>query len=77
VRVQMESFDLFFGVHLAHTILSHTDNLSITLCTTQHTYMSASEGQTIAAVTVDTLISKRSDKALRNFGKRSTTSLRM
>ena len=67
VRAQMESFGLFFSVHLAHTILSHTDNLSRTLCITQHKYMSVSEGQTIAAVTVDTLFSKRSDKAFKEF----------
>ena len=60
----MKSVDLFLGVHLEHTILSHTDNLSRTL---QHKDMSASEGQAIAAVTVHTLISKRSDEAFQEF----------
>ncbi|XP_052268522.1 zinc finger MYM-type protein 1-like [Dreissena polymorpha] len=31
VRSQMESFNLFFGVHQGHIILQHTDNLSRTL----------------------------------------------
>ncbi|XP_052253227.1 zinc finger MYM-type protein 1-like [Dreissena polymorpha] len=64
VRSQMESFDLFFGVHLGYIILRHTDNLSRTL---QQKDMSASEGQAVASMTVETLTSKRSDDAYDKF----------
>lgn len=49
---QMNTFDYFFGVHLIHIILRHTDNLSKTL---QHTKLSAAEGQDLAKSTVTTL----------------------
>lgn len=64
MRSQMESFDLFFGVHLGYIILRHTDNLSRTL---QQKDMSASEGQAVASMTVETLTSKRSDDAFDKF----------
>ncbi|XP_052268596.1 uncharacterized protein LOC127869976 [Dreissena polymorpha] len=62
--VQMESFDLFFGVHLGHIILRHTDNSSRTL---QQKDMSASESQAVASMTVETLTRKRSDDAFDKF----------
>ena len=45
VASQMKTFDYFFGAHLLHSILGHSDNLSKTI---QHTKMSASEGQNLA-----------------------------
>ena len=51
-------FKNFFGVLLGELILKHSDNLSKTL---QSPRLSASEGQQIAAMTVKTLQSLRTD----------------
>ena len=58
VQSQFKTFSFFFGVNLAELVLRHTDNLSKTL---QSTSMSASEGAHIAAMTVTTLKSLRTD----------------
>ena len=60
----MQTFDYFFGVSLGELVLKHSDNLSKTL---QSTAMSAAEGQKIAAMTVGTLQSIRSDDKFELF----------
>ena len=52
VASQMTKFSFRFGILLGGLILSHSDNLSRTL---QKQSISAAEGQTVAAMTVDTL----------------------
>lgn len=52
-------FSFYYGVVLGEVILRHCDNLS---CTLQKTDISAAEGQEVAALTVKTLISIRSDE---------------
>ena len=64
VVAQMRTFEFFFGSSLAELILKHTDNLSRTL---QHVAMSAAEGQEVAAMTVATLNSFRSDERFDQF----------
>lgn len=59
VEFQFKTFSFYFGLHLASLILKHTDNLSKTL---QSTSMSVTEGAHIAAMTVKTLQSIRSDE---------------
>ena len=58
VQAQFKKFSYFFGVLLGELILQHSDNLSKAL---QSPKLSASEGQRIAAMTVKTLQSLRSD----------------
>ena len=64
VKAQMESFDYFLGIGLCHLVLNHSDNLSHAL---QNSKMSASEGQCITALTVDTLVKMRTDEAFHLF----------
>ena len=64
VQFQFKKFSFLFGVHLAYLVLRHTDNLSKTL---QGTSMSASEGAHIAAMTVTTLKSIRTDNHFLSF----------
>ena len=64
VAAQMTTFNFFFGSMLGELVLKHTDNLSRTL---QHVSMSAAEGQQIAAMTVATLNSMRSDDQFDHF----------
>ena len=59
MKSQFKTFSFYFGVHLAERTLKHTDNLSISL---QSTSMSAAEGAHVAALTVKTLQSIRSDE---------------
>lgn len=58
VQAQMRSFDYFFGVCVAELVLDHGDNLSATL---QSSTISAAEGQHVAALSVQTLKSLRTD----------------
>jgi hypothetical protein len=58
VSAQMKSFEYLFGVMLAHEVLRLTDNLSKAL---QQASLSASEGQRLAKLTLDTLEEMRSD----------------
>ena len=53
-------FDFFFGLLLGQRVLQHADSLNATL---QHQSLSAAEGQSLAAMTVTTLSSIRTDKA--------------
>ena len=69
VESQMKSFDYFFGVTLGDLILRHSDNLSRTL---QKTDISAAEGQEVAAMTVQTLKSLRSDSNFSLFWEKVT-----
>ena len=64
VSTCMKTFDFFFGVVLGEMLLRHSDNLSRTL---QSTHLSAAEGQTVAAMTVQTLQSLRSEQNFRHF----------
>ena len=58
VSYHTREYSYCFGLHLAHTILRNSDNLSKTL---QATQLSAVEAQTIARATVQTLQSLRSE----------------
>lgn len=58
VSVLMKTLDYLFGNMLGEMILRHTDNLSSTL---QNKHLSASEGQQIAQMTLDTLQTLRTD----------------
>ena len=60
----MDTFEYFFGTSLGLLLLKHSDNLSKTL---QHTFMSASEGQSVSAMTVATLKLMRSDEQFDMF----------
>ena len=64
VDAQMKTFDFLFGVILEQSILRHTDNLSKGL---QHEVLSASEGQTMALLTLETLSKFRSDESFDVF----------
>ena len=66
VDAQMRSFDYLFGVMLGQSILRHTYNLSKGL---QHEDLAASEGQSMAKVTVDTLAKLRNDASFNEFYK--------
>ena len=58
VNAQIHMFDFLFGISLGNLLLHHIDNLSATL---QSKSLSADEGQRIARLTLDVLISLRSD----------------
>jgi len=60
----MNTFRFRFHVELGEMILRHTDNLSKTL---QHKDFSASEGQEIARLTIQTLETLRNEDS---FGRR-------
>ena len=62
----MRSFNYLFGVMLGQSILRHTDNLSEGL---QNEELAASEGQSMAKVTVDTLAKLRNDASFNEFYK--------
>ena len=57
VSVLMKTLNYLLGNMLGEMILRHTDNLSSTL---QNKHLSASEGQQIAQMTLDTLHTLRS-----------------
>ena len=59
VLSQMKLFQYYFGVKLGQLIFGHCDNLSRTL---QHKDLSAAEGQPVAALTITTLQSIRTDE---------------
>ena len=63
VASQMHSFDLFFGLALAESLLCHTDNSSRTLQTT----CSAAEGKRAAEMTRKILLSTRSEECFDFF----------
>ena len=61
----MMKFYFFYGLALGECILCHADSLSTTF---QRPNSSASEGQSIASMTVNTLSNLRSEKNLTCFG---------
>ena len=67
VKACMVSFDFLFGLMLGQLLLHHSDNLSQTL---QSLSMSAAEGQCVAAMTVKTLQSLRSEENFAAFWER-------
>ena len=69
VQAQFRKFQYFFGV-LLELLLKHSDNLSKTL---QSPKLSASEGQRIAAMTVKTLQSLRTDSNFDLFWTKAET----
>ena len=66
VQACMRSFDFLFEAMLGELLLRHTDNLSKTL---QSPEISAADGQVVAAITVKTIQSLRTDE---NFGLKSS-----
>ena len=70
VQAQFRKFQYFFGVLLGELLLKHSDNLSKTL---QSPKLSASEGQQIAAMTVKTLQSLRTDNNFDLFWTKAET----
>ncbi|XP_011402633.1 PREDICTED: zinc finger MYM-type protein 1-like [Amphimedon queenslandica] len=69
VKHQMSTFEYFFGTSLGILLLKHNDNLSKTL---QHSFMLASEGQSVPAMTVSTLELMRSDEQFDMFWSKVT-----
>ena len=59
-----KTFSYIFGIHLAETILCHTDNLSKTL---QGTQITAADAQQVAMSTVQTLAKIRSEEDFHLF----------
>ena len=68
VASQMKTFSFFYGVILGELILRHCDNLSRTL---QKMDISAAEGQEVAALTVKTLMSIRSEESFQYFWEKA------
>ena len=64
VKVHSKTFSYIFGIHLAETILCHTDNLSKTL---QGTQITAVDAQQVAMSTVQTLAKIRSEEDFHLF----------
>ena len=64
VDAQMKTFGFLFGVMLGQSILWHMDNLSKG---PQHEDLSASEGQTVTQLTLETLSKLRSDESFDGF----------
>ena len=64
VLSRMTSFDFLFGVLLGELLFRHSDNLSKAL---QSSHMSAAEGQKVAAMTVKTLESLRTEENFKLF----------
>ena len=64
VEAQFKTYAFFFGIHLGYLILKHTDSLSQTL---QSPKLSASEGQHVASMTVNTLQTLRGEANYKLF----------
>ena len=64
IKTQMKSFEFFFGVLLGHLVLSHSENLSVTLQTPK---MSAAEAQKISRCAVGTIVSLREEAQFNKF----------
>ncbi len=60
----MSTFDFLFGAMLSEMVLRHTDNLSRTL---QKKTCSAAEGQQMARLVVNTLLTVRNDESFHLF----------
>lgn len=68
VSAQMKTFNFLFGILLGELILKYSDNLSRTL---QNVNISAAEGQEVAALTLSTLRSIRSDEMFDLFWEKT------
>ena len=64
IKVHSLKFSYCFGIHLAHMVLAHTDNLNQTL---QGTQMTAIDAQVISRACVTTLQSLRSEDEFNLF----------
>ena len=64
VKTQMESFELYFGLHLAARLCSHTDNLARSV---QNKGMSACRSKRLANLTIQTLENLRNEEGYENF----------
>ena len=64
IKVHTKTFSYIFGIHLAEMILAHTDNLNITL---QSTQLTAVDAQVVARATVKILESIRSEQDFELF----------
>ena len=69
IKVYSHKFSYCFGIHLAETILHHTDNLNQTL---QGTQMTAIDAQKVSAACVTTLQSIRNESKFNMFWKKVT-----
>lgn len=69
MATKMNTFTFFFGVTLSQLLFVHTDNLSKTL---QGTSISAAEGQTVASMTVKTLMKIRDSDSFQLFWRTVT-----
>ena len=67
VKVQMKSFDFFFGIRLGYLLLSRSDNLSASL---QSPDLSAADGQAISRRTVSVLETLRDEDRYIMFWER-------
>ena len=64
VKTQMESFELYFGLHLGTGLYSHTDNLARSV---QNKGMSACSSKRLANLTIQTLETLRNEERYENF----------
>ena len=64
VKTQMESFELYFGLHLGARLYSHTDNLARSV---QNKGMSACSSKRLANLTMQTLETLRNEERYENF----------
>ena len=64
VKTQMESFELYFGLHLGARLYSHTNNLARSVKTTG---MFACSSKRLTNLTIKTLETIRNDKRYENF----------
>ena len=64
VKSQMESFNFFLGIRLGQLVLNHADNLSATL---QKSSISASEGQHVAKLMLETMEKLRNEESFQLF----------
>ena len=64
VKTQMESFELYFGLHLGARLYSHTDNLARSV---QNKGMSACSSKRLANLTIQTLETLRNEELYGNF----------
>ena len=60
----MESFELYFGLHLGTGLYSHTDNLARSV---QNKGMSACSSKRLANLTIQTLETLRNEERYENF----------
>ena len=64
VKIQMESFELYFGLHLGARLYSHTDNLARSV---QKKGMSACSSKRLANLTIQTLETLGNEERYENF----------